>query len=93
MLPYSIVVKYLPVTDYKGSRIKATCDGKSLVLPFEHSLSFDGNYDRACLALIKKLGHFKGSLSQHYLTRGTIREGERVYSLHSFSNRLEVPKY
>lgn len=92
-MPYSLRVVFLKGTYTKPSRVKATYDGKSLTLDYNCALSFDGNCDRACLALIKKLGHFKGSLSQHYLTRGTIRDGERVYSFHSFSNRLEVPKY
>jgi hypothetical protein len=93
MLPYSILVKYLPVTDCKGSRLKASCDGKSITIGFDSSLNFDGNADKACLALIKKLGFFKGSLSQYYLTRGTVKEGERVYSFHSHRTRLEIPKY
>jgi hypothetical protein len=93
MLPYSVLVKYLPPTDCKGSRLKASCDGKSITIGFDNSLNIDKNFDNACLALIKKLGFFKGSLSQYYLTRGTVKERERVYSFHSFHTRLEIPKY
>ena len=93
MLPYSILVKYLPVTDCKGSRMKAYYNGESITIGFDSSLDFDGNADKACLALIKRLGFFDRSYNkQYYLTRGTVREGERVYSFHSYQTRLEIPK-
>lgn len=93
MLPYSILVKYLPVTDCKGSRMKAYYNKESITIGFDSSLDFDGNADKACLALIKRLGFFEKSLGQYYLTRGTVKEGERVYSFHSHRTRLEVPKH
>jgi len=91
---YSINCKYLCPTDTKGARVKATYDDrKPIIIPWDHALNFEENLDKACLELVKKLGFFKGSMGQRYLTRGEVKEGERVYTLYSFSNRLEIPKH
>jgi len=34
----AIVTKYLPATDTKGSRIKATCEGGSVTIGYPHEL-------------------------------------------------------
>ena len=91
---YSINCKYLPATLSSGARIKAVYDDKRpMIIPWDHALNFEENLDKACLELIKKLGFFKGSLGQRYLTRGEVKPNERVYTLYSFSNRLEIPKH
>lgn len=35
----AIITKYLPATDYKGSRIKATCEAGSITIGYPHEVS------------------------------------------------------
>lgn len=98
MLPYSVLVKVLKPTDTKGARIKAWLDGPNkacLILPWDHSINTQANKDKACLELIKKIGTFKGSLGQYYLTRGELESFDflTVYTLQKRSERLEIPKH
>ncbi len=91
MLPYAITVKHIYATDTEGARFKASCQGLGTVtVPHDYRAGFEGNCDLAVLALLKKFGIC--SAKQVYLTRGCIADGTRVYSLHTFSNCLEVPK-
>jgi hypothetical protein len=48
----AIETKYLPATDYKGSRIKATCDRGSLTVSFNHDLDANENHIAAAKALV-----------------------------------------
>lgn len=43
----SIVTKYIPATNTKPSRIKATCWRGSVTLSFNHELSVTGNHEAA----------------------------------------------
>ncbi len=43
----AILVKYLPATNFKGSRLKAACERGSITIPYPHELSSD---DRGYLA-------------------------------------------
>lgn len=52
----AIVTKYFGPTNTRGSRIKATAQAGSVVVPWDHSLGIDENHDRAANALLKKLG-------------------------------------
>ena len=52
----AIVCKYLPTTETKGSRIKATCDAGSVTISYPYELSGSAVYKAAADALIKKLG-------------------------------------
>lgn len=67
----AIVTKYLPCTDTKGSRIKASDeDGNSVTIPFPHELSWSNgeNHAAAAVALCRKMG-WKGKL-----VRGCLRK-------------------
>ena len=52
----AIVTKYLGPTNFRGSRVKATCAAGSLTLSWDDALDVDGNHDAAALALATKLG-------------------------------------
>lgn len=52
----AITTKFLGPTDYKGSRVKATCEAGSVTLSWDHALNSDGNHEAACRALMAKLG-------------------------------------
>ena len=70
----SIHVKYLPCTDTKGSRIKATCAAGSLTISYPHELSGQAVYRAAAEALAQKLGWtgpYYGDLHGGYLPDGS----------------------
>ena len=48
----SIITKYLPATNTKGARIKASAsDFKAVTLPWDFSLDTKSNHERAALVL------------------------------------------
>lgn len=51
----AITTKYLPATNVKGSRIKASCQRSSVTLSWDDSLNIDGNHAAAAQALADKL--------------------------------------
>lgn len=57
----AIVTKYLGPTNFRGSRVKATCDAGSITLGWDHSLNSEDNHTRAAQALADKLG-WKGTM-------------------------------
>ena len=54
----SITTKYLPPTNHRGSRIKATCEAGSVTVPYAYERSVAGAHRAACEALLAKLGWF-----------------------------------
>lgn len=55
----AITIKYLPVTNTKGSRWKAECAAGSVTVGYDHALNSEGNVKAAVSALINKLGWTK----------------------------------
>jgi hypothetical protein len=51
----AITTKYLGPTNFRGSRIKASCEAGSITLPYDYNENDGGHYG-AAVALIKKLG-------------------------------------
>ena len=51
----AIITKYLPSTDRRGSRIKATCSSGSVTIPYPHELSGQAVHRAAADALVAKL--------------------------------------
>ena len=51
----AIQTKYIPATNFKGSRIKAwTTNGHSVTIPFPHEFSHEICHFQAVKALVKK---------------------------------------
>jgi hypothetical protein len=50
----AIVTKYLPPTNVKGSRIKATAAAGSVTLHLDHALNIEDNHARTAKALADK---------------------------------------
>ncbi len=50
----AIITKYLPATNTKSSRVKATCARGSLVVSYPHDLSGDAIHDYAAAMLISR---------------------------------------
>ena len=51
----AIHVKYLPCTNTKGSRIKATCQAGSIIIDYPHELSGMDCHAKAAYALLTKM--------------------------------------
>lgn len=64
----AILTKYLPATNLRGSRIKASCERGSITIPYPHELSGEHCHIAAADALTakfvaedeKKYGPYKG---------------------------------
>lgn len=52
----AIKTAYLPPTNVKGSRVKASCAAGSITLHWDDRLNSDGNHRAAAIALLHKLG-------------------------------------
>lgn len=59
----AIETKYLPATNNRGSRIKATAWAGSVTVPYDHALNADDNHAAAALALRYKMG-WQGKFAQ-----------------------------
>lgn len=49
-----ITTKFIPCTNTKSSRIKATCERGSIVVSWDFSLNVDENHINACKQLLAK---------------------------------------
>jgi hypothetical protein len=52
----AITTRYLPPTNFRGSRVKAQCEAGSLTISWSYDLDPDANHDAACAELVKRLG-------------------------------------
>lgn len=83
----AIITKYIPATNTKPSRIKASCERGSLIQSIDHSLNDGENHRSACDALCAQFdaediarGHPKSDL--HWgrpKASGQIPTGEYVF--------------
>lgn len=51
----AIQTKYIPATNTRGSRIKATCEAGSITIPYPSAETTEGAHKLAALALCEKL--------------------------------------
>ena len=56
MIVQAIETKYLPATNIKGGRIKATAWGGSATIGYPHALNTDDAHRAAAMALVDKMG-------------------------------------
>ena len=49
-----IETRYIPATDKKGSRVKATSEKKSVIIPFGHDCSIEAAHERAAREWLKR---------------------------------------
>lgn len=72
----AIETKYLPVTDTKPSRFKATCSAGSIIINYDYSFNYEENHKRAAESLLKKLGWHNN------IATGTLKNGNFVHVLY-----------
>jgi hypothetical protein len=51
----AITTKYIGPTNFRGSRVKATCQARSVTIDWDDGLNSDDNHDAAAQALAHKL--------------------------------------
>ena len=52
----AITTKYIPATNFRGSRIKASCQAGSIILHWDDSMNSENNHRNAAMQLAGKLG-------------------------------------
>lgn len=52
----AIQTKYLGPTNFRGSRVKASCQAKSIILAWDNALNSDRNHQRAASMLAHQMG-------------------------------------
>lgn len=52
----AITTKFLGPTNFRGARVKATCQAASITLNWDHALNHEQNHNAAARALALKLG-------------------------------------
>jgi hypothetical protein len=60
----AIKTKYSGPTNFKGSKITASCEAGKVHFSYDYSLNIDENHRAACKALLKKLGWDAGYYSE-----------------------------
>lgn len=51
----AIETRFFGPTETRGSRIRASCEGGSLYVPYDHALDREANHREACKRLCEKL--------------------------------------
>lgn len=51
----AITTKYLGPSNVRGARVKATCEAKTIILPWDHSLNVNDNHRAAARKLAEQL--------------------------------------
>lgn len=78
----AIITKFFGPTNYRGSRIKATCSGGNIMVNIDHALSSDENHRAAADALVRKLGW---ELTGYTLAEGGYRHGNAYVVVSDYS--------
>ena len=69
----AITTKYLGATNFRGARVKATCQAGSITVSWDCAGNVDENHDLAARALIVKLGWNADCYEQWH--RGALPDG------------------
>jgi hypothetical protein len=54
----AITTKFLGPTNFRGARIRASCEAMTITVETDHGLDAEENHQRAARLLIEKLGWF-----------------------------------
>ena len=82
----AIITKYLPVTNSRGSRIKATCAAGSVTIAYPHELSGMDCHAKAAKALVNKLQWNDANYGG--LMGGQLPTGEYVFVFNNESSKV-----
>ena len=57
----AIQTKFLPCTNFRGSRVKAWCEAGSVTVSWDYALSVEENHTKAAQALVEARGWTGGN--------------------------------
>lgn len=80
----AIITRYLGPTNYRGARVKASCEAGSITVAWNYDFVTSENHRAAAKALIEKLGwvgHWAGGgLEDGYVFVDVENSGARFYT-------------
>lgn len=80
----AISTKYIPATDYKGSRIKADDgDGNTVTISYPHEFDTEKAHAQAALALCRKMGWTDRLHGNGLIAGGTKSGYVFVFAMHA----------
>lgn len=82
----AIITKYLPATNSRGSRIKATCQAGSVTISYPYDLTGMCCHAAAAKALVEKLGW--GHAHYGDLMGGGLPSGNYVFVFNNDSSKV-----
>jgi hypothetical protein len=86
----AITTKFIPCTNTRGSRVKATAQAGSVTLSWDHARSPSGNHQAAAVALVDKYKWYYGKWISAELPDGSsVWVCDHEYHDNSF-NRVEA---
>lgn len=74
----AIITKFICATNFRGSRIEATCAAASKTLSYDHTLDMDENHAAAARTLAESLGWLSDG---HQLSSGSLPNGTDCHVL------------
>ena len=81
----AITTKFIPATDTKGSRVKATAQTGSVTLGWDHSLNPADNHKAAAMALVDKFSWYYGDWIS-----GDLSDSSSVWVCFDKVNRINI---
>jgi hypothetical protein len=75
----AIITKYLPATNTRSSRIKASCAAHSITVAYDHTLDVEDNHKAACLALQIKMADIGGHHWRAPMLSGCLPDGSYAH--------------
>lgn len=89
----AIVTKFIPATNTRGSRVKASAQAGSVTLGWDHRLDPAGNHKAAAIALVRKYEWFYGEWMPAELPDGsTVWVCAHPYHDNSFNITENTPE-
>lgn len=84
----AIITKFMPATDFKGARYKATAEAGSVIVPYDHSVNTEANHIAAAKALCKKMGWVPAADNRYTETvAGYLKAGQYVHTFMPYEFR------
>lgn len=76
----AIVTKFLGPTNFRGSRVKATCQARSLTVAWDDAKDVDANHTQAARALADALGWLEDTAGRRWSLEGGAMPDDTGYA-------------
>jgi hypothetical protein len=75
----AIHTKYMPATNTRSSRIKASCAAHSITVAYDHELDVEDNHKAACFALQIEMVNRGGAHWRSPMESGCLPDGSYAH--------------